>query len=231
MASTRGGAVVLNDLEEFGLFEADEKSDSRQTPLGGQMSWKTRDLKSRLEPTAPIASRSEDCALSTQPNPQLQNRWFIGEFRRKPFQSTQKTAEDVDSGHSKECRSFDVDLHCNTFIVSRFGSGPCTGAIAPEHAAAKRGHHWFFFWSEKKGVRPHPPNPPWLRACVVRKSSIWLPSKNSLWNKCQNKTKKGNGWKVRVRHQWEKRRNDLMPQISKINNINRISEKSCLFNT
>ena len=25
------------------------------------------------------------------------------------------------------------------------------GVIAPEHAAAKRGHHPFFFWSEKKG--------------------------------------------------------------------------------
>ena len=79
MGTTCGGAVVLNDLEEFGLFEADEKSVSRQMP-GSQLSWKTRDLKSGLEPTAPIASRSEYCALSTQPNPQLQNRWFIGEF-------------------------------------------------------------------------------------------------------------------------------------------------------
>ena len=79
MGTTCGGAVVLNDLEEFGLFEADEKSVSRQMPRS-QMSWKTQDLKSGLEPTAPIASRSENCALSTQPNPQLQNRWFIGEF-------------------------------------------------------------------------------------------------------------------------------------------------------
>ena len=30
MGTTCGGAVVLNDLEEFGLFEADEKSVSRQ---------------------------------------------------------------------------------------------------------------------------------------------------------------------------------------------------------
>ena len=79
MGTTCGGAVVLNDLEEFGLFEADEKSVSRQMPRS-QMSGKTRDLKSGLEPTAPIASRSEDCALSTQPNPRLQNRWFTGEF-------------------------------------------------------------------------------------------------------------------------------------------------------
>ena len=85
--NTCGGAAVLNDLEEFGLFEADENSVSRQMPRS-QMSWKTRDLKSGLEPTAPtpvymvkaIAGRSEDCALSTQPNPQLHNTWFIGEF-------------------------------------------------------------------------------------------------------------------------------------------------------
>ena len=29
MGTTCGGAVVLNDLEEFGLFEADENSVSR----------------------------------------------------------------------------------------------------------------------------------------------------------------------------------------------------------
>ena len=35
----------------------------------------------------------------------------------------------------------------------------------PEHAVAKRGHNrLFFFWSEKKGVRPHPPNP--LATCL-----------------------------------------------------------------
>ena len=32
MGTTCGGAVGLNDLEEFGLFEADEKSVSRQMP-------------------------------------------------------------------------------------------------------------------------------------------------------------------------------------------------------
>ena len=32
MGTTCGGAVVLNDLEEFGLFEADKKSVSRQMP-------------------------------------------------------------------------------------------------------------------------------------------------------------------------------------------------------
>ena len=32
MGTTCGGAVVLNDLEELGLFEADEKSVSRQMP-------------------------------------------------------------------------------------------------------------------------------------------------------------------------------------------------------
>ena len=81
------------------------------------------------------------------------------------------------NGHSKECRSFDVDLHCNTFKIrfwavytQAFGGA---GAIAPEHAAAKLGHHPFFFVREKGGgggVRPHPPNPPWLRAWSDRKS-------------------------------------------------------------
>ena len=32
MGTTCGGAVVLNDSEEFGLLEADEKSVSRQRP-------------------------------------------------------------------------------------------------------------------------------------------------------------------------------------------------------
>ena len=40
-----------------------------------------------------------------------------------------------------------------------------TGAIAPEHAAA--GSIFFFFGPRKRGVRPHPPNPPWLRACSL----------------------------------------------------------------
>ena len=37
MGTTWGGAVVLNDLEEFGLFEAGENSVSRQM-LRSQMS-------------------------------------------------------------------------------------------------------------------------------------------------------------------------------------------------
>ena len=122
-------------------------------------------------------SRSEDCALSTQPNPQLQNRWFMPvNFRRKPFQSTQKTTEDVDDGHSKECRSFDVYLHCNTFKIrfwtvytQAYGG---RGAIAPEHAAAKRGHHRFFFWSKKKGGSSAPSEPP-LATCLARLFSVF----------------------------------------------------------
>ena len=44
------------------------------------------------------------------------------------------------------------------------------GAIAPgKRTAAKRGHHRLFsFGPRKRGVRPHPPNPPWLRACTHR---------------------------------------------------------------
>ena len=33
MGTVCGDAEVLNDLEEFGLFEADEKSVSRQMPI------------------------------------------------------------------------------------------------------------------------------------------------------------------------------------------------------
>ena len=51
-----------------------------------------------------------------------------------------------------------------TATLSRFGSGPCipwytytqayggAGATAPEHAAAKRGHHPFFFLSEQEYI-------------------------------------------------------------------------------
>ena len=73
-------------------------------------------------------------------------------FRRKPFQSTQKTTEDVDNGHSKECRSFDVDLHFQDSVLGHdTQANGCAGAIAPEHAAAKRGHHRFFFLVREKG--------------------------------------------------------------------------------
>ena len=166
MGTTCGRAVVLNDLEEFGLFEADEKSVWRQMPRS-QMSWKTLDLKSGLEPTAPIAVANRKIALYRLS--QILNCKTDGSlvnFRRKPFQSTQKTTEDVDN--SKDCRSFDVDLHCNTFKIrfchfrtvytQAYGG---TGAIAPEHAAAI--DLFFFFGPRKRGVRPHPPNPPWLR--------------------------------------------------------------------
>ena len=80
--------------------------------------------------------------------------------------------EGVINGHSKECRSFDVDLHCNTFnfkirfwavYTQAYGGA---GAIAPERAAAKRGHHPFFFWSEKKGGSSAPSEPP-LATCLL----------------------------------------------------------------
>ena len=82
-------------------------------------------------------------------------------------------SEDVDNGHSKECRSFDVDLHFQDSVLGHdTQANGCAGAIASEHAAAKRGHHRFFFGPRKRGVRPHPPNPPWLRAwreCEARR--------------------------------------------------------------
>ena len=81
---------------------------------------------------------------------------------------------------------FDVDLHCNTFkfrfwaVYTQAYGG--TGAIAPEYAAAKRGHHRFFFVGpRKRGVRPHPPNPPWLRACPDRSLGVER-SMSSTWS-------------------------------------------------
>ena len=162
---------MLNDLEEFERFEADEKSISRQMP-GRQ--WQPNVVKtpgkSGLDPTAP--TRSEDTALYQLS--QILNDKTDGSlvnFRRMPSQITQKTTADVDNGHSKECRVFDVVY---TATLSRFGSGRVYAGLRrcmqtqshPEHAAAKREHHrLFFFGPRKRGVRPHPPNPPWLRAC------------------------------------------------------------------
>ena len=93
---------------------------------------------------------------------------------------------------------FDVDLHCNTFkfrfwaVYTQAYGG--TGAIAPEYAAAKLNADtidFFFVGPRKRGVRPHPPNPPWLRAWKVtmmttflggdlqKEESVWPPSQNS----------------------------------------------------
>ena len=128
--------------------------------------------KSGLEPTAP--SRSEDIALYHLSHIlNYKTDGSLVNFRRMPFQSTQKTTEDVDNGHSKECRAFDVDQqrqHFQDSVPRRVYAGQrrCFQAQShPEHAAAKCEHHRLFFWSKKKGgggVRPHPPNPPWLRA-------------------------------------------------------------------
>ena len=109
--------------------------------------------------------RSEDCALSTQPNLRLQNRGFIG-VGASLSKSTQKPQ-----------RMLIMDIRRNadrlTLIyaatLSRFGSGPCirrpAAVQAPEHAAAKRGHHRFFFWSEIKGGSSAPSEPP-LATCL-----------------------------------------------------------------
>ena len=118
-------------------------------------------------PSAP--SRSEDTALY-QLSRILNDKTDGSLIRRMPFKITQKTTEDVDNGHSKECRVFDVDLHCNTFkirfraVYTQANGGACR-RNRTRHAAAKREHHRLFFGRRERGVRPHPPNPPWLRAC------------------------------------------------------------------
>ena len=61
-----------------------------------------------------------------------------------------------------------------TATLSRFGSGPCirrpTAVQARSHLNTQLPNAdtlHFFFGPRKRGVRPHPPNPPWLRACLV----------------------------------------------------------------
>ena len=92
-------------------------------------------------------------------------------FRRMSFQSTQNTTEDVDNGHLKEYRAFDVDLHCNTFkircrtVFSQAYGGACRRDRTRKTQLPKADTIDFFLGPRKRGVRPHPPNPPWLRAC------------------------------------------------------------------
>ena len=149
--------MVLNDFEEFGRFEADEKSFSRQMPRS-QMSWKTLECpgsNQRHLTDRKIALYQLKQILDYKTDGSLVN------FRRMTLQSTQKTTEDVDNGHSKECRSFDVciDLHCNTFKI-RFG--PCIhvrrpttvheGAMAPgTRSCQTRTPSTFFFGPRKRG--------------------------------------------------------------------------------
>ena len=161
--------VIWKSLE--GL---NEKSISRQMPRS-QMSWKNLEILGsnqrhladrkilRFINSAKITTTKQICSLVN--------------FRRMPFQSTQKTTEDVDNGHSKECRSFDVllvvDLHCavcSTFkirfraVYTQAYGGACRRDRTRNTQLPNADTIDFFFWSDKRGVRPHPPNPPWLRA-------------------------------------------------------------------
>ena len=78
--------------------------------------------KSGLEPTAP--SRSEDIALyQLSQILNYKTDASLVKFRRMPFQLTQKTTEDVDNGHSKECRALDVDLQRQHFQLSKIRQG------------------------------------------------------------------------------------------------------------
>ena len=77
MGTICGGTVVLNDLEEFGRFEADEKSTSRQMPRS-QMSWKT--LESPDSNQRHLADRKIALYQLRQILNKVQNWWFIGEF-------------------------------------------------------------------------------------------------------------------------------------------------------
>ena len=92
MGTICGGTVVLNDLEEFGRFEADEKSISRQMPRS-QMSWKTLESPGSNQ-------RLADQKIALYRLRQILNYKTDGPLvnvRRMTFQSTQKTTEDVDN--------------------------------------------------------------------------------------------------------------------------------------
>ena len=58
------------------------------------------------------------------------------------------------------------------WVVYTQAYGGAAGVIAPEHAAAKRGHRPFFFWSEKKGGSSAPSEPP-LATCLDI-DSAWM---------------------------------------------------------
>ena len=73
------------------------------------------------------------------------------------FQSTQKTSEDVDNRHSKDCRSFDLDQHCNTFKIlfravhMQGNGGACKRNRIRNTQLPNADTIDFFFWTEKKG--------------------------------------------------------------------------------
>ena len=90
MGTICGGNVVLNDLEEFGRSEADEKSISRQTPRS-QMSWKTLESpgsNQRHQADRKILRFINSAKSSTV---RYKTNGSLVNFRRMPFQSTQKT--------------------------------------------------------------------------------------------------------------------------------------------
>ena len=80
-----------------------------------------------------------------------------------PFQSMQKTTGDVDNGHLKECRAFDVDLldvdlHCNTFkirfraVYTQAYGGACRrDRTRKTHSCQTRTPSTFVFGQEKGG--------------------------------------------------------------------------------
>ena len=99
--------------------------------------------------------------------------WILGAClsnqRRKPHDT-----EDVDNGHLKECREFDilVDLHCNTFkirfraVYTQAYGGACRrDRTRKTHGCQTRTPSTFFFWSEKKGGSSAPSEPP-LATCL-----------------------------------------------------------------
>ena len=137
-----------------------------------QISWKT--LESPGSNQRHLASRKILRFINSAKSSTVDLRYAyktdgsLVNFRRMPFQSMQKTTEDVENGHLKECQAFDVDLHCNTFkirfraVYTQAYGGACRRDRTRKTHGCQRGHYRLFFWGggpRKRGVRPHPPNP------------------------------------------------------------------------
>ena len=184
MGTTCGGAVVLNDLEEFGLFEADEKTVSRQMPRS-QMSWKTRDLKSGLEPTALADRKIALYRLSLN----YKTDGLLVNFRRKPFQSTQKTTADkwTFEGMPIVWR-WSTLQHFQDSVLGRVRRPTAVQARSHLNTQLPNADTIHFFWSEKKGGSSAPSEPPFgyvpADTCRVffisSKTSTTASSKQSL---------------------------------------------------
>ena len=153
------------------------EENSRQMP-GSQMSWKTlespgsnqwhlSDWKIALYQLSQILNYKTDGSLVNLLGAYLSNQ------RRKPHRML--TFEGMPIVWRTSSCTLQHFQDSQAYVMH-------AGTVAREHTAAKRGHR-LFFWSEKKGVRPHPPNP--LGYVPVKWSSYWVPWRDGHAEKTQ----------------------------------------------